>query len=491
MFLIKEKEFAQTSFRRDIVGIKQKVPTINKRRLQYINFDNAASTPALHPVLREITDFLAWYSGVHRGTGYKSLLSSQVYDDCHGTIGRFVKADLDNDTVIIVKNTTEAINKLSYRLALAAGDIVISTVMEHHSNDLPWRRRNRVEYAEVNQQGQLNLLDVEAKLRRNYPKVKLLTVCGASNVTGHLNPIHKLAEMAHEYRAQILVDAAQLIPHQPIDMKPAADPGHIDYLAFSGHKLYAPFGCGVLIGPKSTFMKGAPEYSGGGTVSMVTSKDIFWTGLPDREEAGSPNVIGAFALAQTIKYLEKMSVQKLAQYEDDLTRYTWSEIQKLPGVKMYGAFPRVGVITFNLAGISHSLLGSILCYEGGIGVRTGCFCAQPYVRKLLGIDETQEKVSTYLEQHPAQLPGMVRISLAAYNTRSEVDRLINSLKTIITSKEQYKRNYKFSEAHGHYVPKGLIENSSINPFIIKPDCHLGAKIACQVPDNNQYCNCSD
>lgn len=491
MFLIKAKEFAQARFRNDIVGIKQKVPALNKKPLQYINFDNAASTPALHPVLREITDFLAWYSGVHRGTGYKSLLSSKVYDDCHRIIGQFVNADMDNDTIIMVKNTTEAINKLSYRLTLAAGDIVVSTVMEHHSNDLPWRRRARVEYAGVNQQGQLNLLDVESKLRRNYPKVKLLTVGGASNVTGHLNPIYDLAEMAHEYRAQILVDAAQLIPHQPIDMKPAADPRHIDYLAFSGHKLYAPFGSGVLIGPKSTFAKGAPEYSGGGTVSMVTSKDIYWAGPPDREEAGSPNVIGAFALAQTIKYLEKIDMLKLAQYEDDLIRYTWNEIQKLPGVKMYGAFPRVGVISFNLAGIGHSLLGSILCYESGIGVRTGCFCAQPYVRKLLGIDETQEKVSLYLEQTPALLPGMVRVSLAAYNTQCEVDRLINSLKTIIASKEQYKRNYKFSEAHGHYVPKELAKNSSLNSFIIKPDCHLGTKITCPAPGGNQCCGCSD
>lgn len=491
MFQIKKKEFEQARFRRDIVGIKQKVPTLSKKRLQYINFDNAASTPALHPVLHEINDFLGWYSGVHRGTGYKSLLSSQVYDNCHEIVGKFVKADMDNDTVIMVKNTTEAINKLSYRLALTANDIIISTSMEHHSNDLPWRRQNRVEYAGINQQGQLNLLDVEAKLRRNYPKVKLLTVCGASNVTGHLNPIHDLAEMAHEYRAQILVDAAQLIPHQPIDMKPAADLRHIDYLAFSGHKLYAPFGSGVLIGPHSTFLKGAPEYSGGGTVSMVTSKDIYWGSLPDREEAGSPNVIGAFALAQTIKYLEKMDMQKLTQYEDDLTRYTWREIQKLPGVKMYGTFPRVGVITFNLAGIGHSLLGSILCYENGIGVRTGCFCAQPYVRKLLGIDENQEKVSTYLEQNLAQLPGLVRISLAAYNTKSEIDRFTNSLKTIIASKEQYKKTYKFSEAHGHYLPEGLVNNSSFNPFIIKPDCYLGAKISCQIPGDQQYCNCSD
>ncbi|MDD2620490.1 MAG: aminotransferase class V-fold PLP-dependent enzyme, partial [Syntrophomonadaceae bacterium] len=285
-------------------------------------------------------------------------------------------------------------------------------------------------------------------------------------VTGHLNPIYELAEMAHEYRTQIMVDAAQLVPHHPFDMKPADHPQHIDYLAFSGHKIYAPFGSGVLIGPRETFLKGSPEYPGGGTVRIVTNQEIFWAELPDREEAGSPNVIGAFALAQTIKYLQKMNMQKMTEYEDDLTRYAFEEIRKLPGVKIYGSFPRVGVIAFNLTGITHSLLGSILCYEAGIGLRTGCFCAQPYVRKLLGIDEEQEKVSTYLKQNPALLPGMVRISLAAYNTRKEVEQLIKFLKSIISNKEQYKRDYKFSELAGNYIPKKLSKDLISNPFII-------------------------
>ncbi|MEN6348687.1 MAG: aminotransferase class V-fold PLP-dependent enzyme [Syntrophomonas sp.] len=453
---LQKKSFAPQRFREDIAGVNQKVPIGKRQSVPYIYFDNAASTPALKPVLREVNDLFNWYSGVHRGTGYKSLYCSRVYDDCHDTIARFVKADLDHDTVILVKNTTEAINKLSYRLAFKPGDIVISTFMEHHSNDLPWRRRGQVKYVEVDQKGMLDLSDLEKKLKSNYPRVKLLTVCGASNVTGHINPIHHLAEIAHGYGAEILVDGAQLVPHQAVDVKPANHPQHIDYLAFSGHKIYAPFGTGVLIGPRKTFSQGEPEYTGGGTISMVTSKEVYWAGLPDREEAGSPNLIGAFALARGLTYLEKTGMENLAGYEEELTNYAMEQLGKLPGIKIYGAFPRVGVISFNLPGIGHALVGSILCLEAGIGVRTGCFCAQPYVRKLLGIKEDPGQVKAYLDKDVTKLPGMVRISLGAYNTRKEVDVLIKILKSIIVNKEQYRSNYKFSKTHGHYVPRSLL-----------------------------------
>ncbi|NLG31937.1 MAG: aminotransferase class V-fold PLP-dependent enzyme, partial [Syntrophomonadaceae bacterium] len=158
-------------FRHNIIGIKQQVPTLSGKWVNYIYLDNAASTPALLPVVRRLQDFLVWYSGVHRGTGYKSLISSEIYDKSHEIIGEFFQVDLDQNAVIVVKNTTEAINKLSYRLRLKPGDIVISTMMEHHSNDLPWRKKGKVIYAKVDSNGVLDISDLEEKLKMYYPRV--------------------------------------------------------------------------------------------------------------------------------------------------------------------------------------------------------------------------------------------------------------------------------------------------------------------------------
>ncbi len=456
MFLIlsrKDRKCLQ-AFRKNIIGINQEVPTLNQKKRPYINFDNAASTPALWSVLKETEAFLSWYSGVHRGTGYKSLVSSRVYDDCHQIIGQYVKADMDKNTVILLKNTSEAINKLSYRLDLSATDVVVSTMMEHHSNDLPWRKKAVVKYAEVDERGQLDSSDLEKKLKHNYPRVKLLTVTGASNVTGHINDIHYLAELAHEYKARIMVDAAQLIPHHKIDIKSNDHPQHIDYIAFSGHKLYAPFGTGVLIGPRDTFMNGEPEYAGGGTVNMVTSDHIIWADSPDRDEVGSPNVLGAFALARTLQYLERTGVEELLCYEKQLTAYALQALQGVPGMIIYGASPRVGVISFNIKGISHGLIGAILCYEAGIGVRTGCFCAQAYVRRLMGEVEDSKRIAAYVQKDIGQLPGMVRVSLAAYNTTEEIDRLVACLKDIVKNKKAYQKQYLYSAPSAAYLPPG-------------------------------------
>lgn len=455
------KNAAAMTLRKSIKGIDVKVPVRGKKK-NYIYFDNAASTPALLPVLKEVYGYLDWYSGVHRGTGYKSLLSSRIYDDCHDVIGSFVDADLSCDTVIMVKNTSEAINKLSHRLQFATGDVVISTVMEHHSNDLPWRARTRVEYVRLDAEGRIDLNHLKQCLRKNYPRNKLLAVCGASNVTGHVNDIHLLAEMAHEYDCPILVDGAQLVPHQRVSMKAYSDPGHIDYLAFSGHKIYAPFGSGVLIGPRDTFASGPPEYPGGGTVKLVMQDKILWADPPDRDEAGSPNVTGTYALARTLNYLNKLGMDELADYEQELTDYTLEKLKKIKGITIYGSTPRVGVISFNLQDMPHGLLGAILCFEAGIGVRTGCFCAQRYVRHLLGMEEEDKYLELYENKRMDKIPGMVRVSLAAYNTRQEVDRLVEILQDIAANQYHYRRHYRFSASQGSYLPVNLPFKSEID-----------------------------
>lgn len=449
--MVKQLGFPFQAFRRQVIGIDHLVPTRRSRQARYVYFDNAASTPALQPVVDKMLDHLGWYSGVHRGTGYKSWLSSRRYDDSHRVIGSFVGADLDQDAVILTKNTTEAINKLAYRFPWKPGDLVIATEMEHHSNDLPWRFRTRVEYVPVDEKGHLLTSVLEQMLKTHYPHTRLLAVCGASNVTGHLNDIHYLAALAHEYGALILVDGAQLVPHMPVNMKAHNDPEHIDFLAFSGHKIYAPFGCGALIGPRQFFYQGHPEYTGGGTVSLVARDNIFWADLPDREEAGSPNVVGAIALADTLSYLKKIGLKRMAVYEDDLTRYALNALTAVPGLTVYGSQPRVGVISFNLAAIPHSQLGSILCHEGGFGVRTGCFCAQAYVRKLLGI-ENPHAPEEWLKISTAHWPGMVRISLAAYNTREEIDRLTALLRQISENPGYYKRLYPYFPDRQEYLP---------------------------------------
>jgi cysteine desulfurase/selenocysteine lyase len=452
--MIKQQGFPFQTFRRQIIGIDCRIPTKRSLQASYIHLDNAASTPALQPVVEQMADHLEWYSGVHRGTGHKSWQSSRAYDESHRVIGHFVGADLDRDTIILTKNTTEAINKLAYRFPWNPDDLVISTEMEHHSNDLPWRFRTRVQYVPVDENGHLEIAALRSMLRSAYPHARLLAVCGASNVTGHINDIHYLASLAHEYGALILVDAAQLVPHVPMDMKSHHDPGHIDFLAFSGHKIYAPFGCGALIGPREFFQRGNPDHTGGGTVSLVNQEQILWADLPDREEAGSPNVVGALMLADTLRYLQKLGINRMATYEDALTDYALSALATVPGLTIYGSQPRVGVISFNLAAIAHSQLGNILCHEGGFGVRTGCFCAQAYVRKLLGIGSNLS-LSDWASIDPAYWPGMVRISLAAYNTREEIDALVVLLQQIAQNPGYYKRMYPISSNQQEFFPRQL------------------------------------
>ena len=322
--------------RQQIVGVEALVPLLDGTRQQYINFDNAASTPALRPVHDKVDEFMTWYSSVHRGAGFKSQIATMAYEVAHDLVGCFVGADLRTNTVMFGKNTTEAINKLARRFPLDIGDVVLCSLMEHHSNDLPWRRQARLCHVAVGDDGSLDEEDYDRLLRRYAGRVRLVAISGASNVTGHINPIHRLAEKAHAAGAKILVDAAQLAPHRAISMRPDDDPGHIDFLALSAHKMYAPYGTGALIGPAVIFEQGEPDMVGGGTVDIVTEDDVRWAGPPDREEAGSPNVVGAVALAQAVLSLEEMGMEALARHEAELTAHALRRLRAIEGVDLYG-----------------------------------------------------------------------------------------------------------------------------------------------------------
>jgi len=432
-------------FRSFVHGVNTKIPLPNGKFVPEINFDNAATTPPLNTVLYETIVFSPMYSSIHRGTGFKSRYSSFMYEKSRDIVAKFVGADLNKDVIIFVKNTTEAINKLSYRLdRKRRKNVILSTNMEHHSNDLPWRKRFRVDYIDIDENGRLSLQDLEYKLRKYNNHVRLVAVTGASNVTGYINPINKIAELVHDYDSEILVDGAQLVAHTPVDMKPHGSKQHIDYLVFSAHKMYAPFGIGVLIGPKSSFKDGPPDYTGGGTVDIVTHDYVKWAEPPHKEEAGSPNIIGVISLSAAIKTLSFLGVENIHKHEKGLTKYAIERLKSIPDIELYGDIEnyddRVGIITFNIKDVHHETLANILSNEAGIAVRNGCFCAHPYLHKLLRVsrDVIKERIKDPSLPHP----GMVRISFGMYNNAQEIDILVNTLKKISKNKKYFLKKYE-------------------------------------------------
>ena len=432
----------KSDFENYVIGLNTKIPLKNGSLVFPINFDNAATTPPFVSVLQEVINFSPWYSSIHRGTGYKSKLCSTLYDEFREEILTFVNGDLNNDVVIFTKNTTEAINKLSNIIYKNKDDVVLCSIMEHHSNLLPWRSKFEVDYIDTDDLLNLSLISLEEKLINYKGRVKLVAVTGASNVTGYVNPIHQIAKIAHRYNAKIFVDGAQLVPHKKVDLNPKEEGENIDYIAFSAHKMYAPFGIGVLIGKKEDFLDGPPDYTGGGTVKIVTKDSVTWAEPPDKEEAGSPNIIGVVALIAAIRTLNLIGMDKIESYENELAEYTLERLEKIPFIKLYcrsSICNKVGIIPFNIESIPHNVIANILSDEGGIAVRSGCFCAQPYVQKILNINE--EEIKKYMKDDNYPKRGMVRISFGLYNNYSEVDKLLNLLYKICFNRELYIKKY--------------------------------------------------
>ena len=445
-----------------IFGLDRKTPVLDGSTVTYVNLDNGASSPPLIDSVQALNDFMPYYSSVHRGTGFKSRLSTRIFDEAREIIAQFVKADLSNNTVIFGKNASEGINKLAHSLPSGDDCVVITTRMEHHSNDLPWRDHFKVVHVDTLPDGRLDEDDFDRKLALHKDKLVLVAIAGAANVTGYLQPVHRLARKVHEAGSLILIDAAQLAPHREIDMKPDDDPEHLDFVVLAGHKMYAPYGTGVLIGPKHAFLNCSPDYSGGGTVNVVTPNEVFWAGLPDKEEAGSPNVAGAVAMAASALALMNYSMKKVEEHEVVLTKYALNRLNEIPGIIIYGEsdpekLDRVGVIPFNLKDVPHSLLAAILGYEGGIGVRSGCFCAHPYVVSLLNLsdEEAESWRDDFLAGDKSKMPGMVRMSLGCYSSKEDVDRLITMIKKVAAG--DYAGEYVVVKETGEYVPKGYSE----------------------------------
>jgi selenocysteine lyase/cysteine desulfurase len=379
-------------------------------------------------------------------------------------VAQFVQADISQKAIIFVKNATEAINKLANRITADRDQFVLVSKMEHHSNDLPWRKAAKVIHIAVLPDGRLDEEDLLQKLKKYRGRIALVALTGASNVTGWVNDINHLAALSHEYGSRILIDAAQLAPHRSINMMRKNDPGHIDFLVFSAHKIYAPFGAGVLIGDKEFFDKSDPDYVGGGTVSIVGFDYAHWNESPERDEAGSPNTIGVIALAKSLICLQQLQMSKLAQHEKILTRYLLTKMIQIPNVEIYGGTDpsavddRLGVISFNVHEMPHALTAAILNHEGGIGVRNGCFCAHPYIKILMGISEGESKIleQQILRGDRSSIPGAVRASFGMYNSAEEIDYFVDILERVATGK--YHGKYVLNKNTGEYFPEGYDPN---------------------------------
>ena len=382
-----------------LVGAGQQVPLVQGGQARYVNLDLAASAPALQRVADRVSGLLPWYASVHRGAGYASLVSTAAYESARATVGSFIGAR-PGDVVIFTRHTTDALNLLA---AATPGDVLYLDV-EHHANLLPWQVRDgRVVTAQPTVAATLAAIGAELSRR----PAALLTVTGASNVTGECLPLASLAALAHAHGARLAVDGAQLVPHRAVDLAATG----IDYLAFSGHKLYAPFGAGVLAGPRDWLDAAPPHLAGGGAVREVTASTVSWASSPARHEAGTPNLPGAVALAAACEELAALPPGALGAHERALSGRLAAGLAAL-GATVHRLWPDagdpVGIASFTLPGADPGLLSAYLSAEHGIGVRDGRFCAHPLLARL-------------------GVPAAVRASIGIGTSSADVDRLLGAV----------------------------------------------------------------
>jgi selenocysteine lyase/cysteine desulfurase len=392
-----------------VVGAELTVPLVDGRRVPYANLDHAASAPCLRAVRDAVDELLPWYASVHRGAGFASRVSTAVYEQARDVVRRFVGARR-TDSVIFTRNTTDALNLLAR--ALPRGTSVVCFDTDHHAALLAWRGPRVRRISSVG--------ELDAALRACPTGPRLVVVTGASNVTGDVWPVADVAAIARHHGARIVLDAAQLAPHRPVDIR-ALD---VDYVVLSGHKLYAPFGAGALVGRADWLRAADPYLAGGGATSLVADRGsnlaVSWSNGPERHEAGTPNVVGAHALAVACETLGRHWDAVLAHERALLDRLR-TGLAGVPGVRELSLLggDRVGVVSFAVDGRDPGLLAAALSAEHGIGVRDGAFCAHIATRRLLagaGASGTRA----------------LRASLGLASTAEHVDRLVAGLSALVT-----------------------------------------------------------
>ncbi|MDF2985540.1 MAG: pyridoxal phosphate-dependent transferase [Eubacterium sp.] len=415
-----------TNISRNIEGANIPVRTASGGVTKRIYFNNAATSLALRPVMDNVNTNvpLITYIDAPSPLGKRNTL---IYENTRQVVLDYVGGDLNKDSVIYVKNSTEGINLLSNMLYQEdPGQVIITTMMEHMANYLPFKSKFNTVLVGIGGEGNLDMDDLVKKLDTYKGKVKLVAVTGASNVTGITPPIHEIARLAHKYGARILVDAVQLIQHQPFRMKSHDDDEHIDFLVFSAHKCYTPFDGGALIGPYKFFSLYKPFLEGAGITDFISSEKILYSDPPKRFEAGYPDIIGVMAMGDAFQHLKNIGLKNIAEYESKLHKHAKLRLTELSKVNIYvqnSKYVNVPFISFNLKGANYKRVSRYLGNEHGIEVGAGSLGADIYVQALLGVSP-QEAYADYVNGNPA---GLVRISLGMYNTFEEIDRFVNAL----------------------------------------------------------------
>ena len=400
----------------DINAIRGDFPILTQKVYgkPLVYLDNAASTQKPFSVIRKIEEvYSTMNANVHRGVHYLSQMATQAHEDARQTIQHYIHAAKPEE-IIFTSGATGSINLLASsfcRSQCQAGDEIILTAMEHHGNIVPWQIQRDVmgitlKVVPVSAQGEICLEDIEKQISS---RTKLISLVHVSNVLGTVNPVDKVVRLAHSYNIPVLIDAAQSVQHFPIHVQTL----DCDFLAFSSHKMYGPTGIGVLYG-KENWLDKLPPYQGGGEmIAQVTFEKTAFNALPFKFEAGTPAYVGAAALAEAIRYIEKWGLENIGNYEAHLLDYATKKLMEIEGMKIIGTSPhKSSVISFLVAGIHPYDMGMLLD-RLGIAVRTGHHCAQPLMNAL-GIE------------------GTVRASLAFYNTEEEIDVLAAGIEQVRT-----------------------------------------------------------
>lgn len=437
-----------------VLGKDVTVPLVTGGEVTYAALDYAASAPALQRVWDDVAAYAPYYGSVHRGAGYLSQLSTDLFENSRKAVAEFLGCRA-GDQVIFTRSTTDSLNLLAAAVPADCQVFVYET--EHHASLLPWRDA-RVTYLNAPRTPAQAVETLERALtgRDSSPSSQLrssrggpigpalVCVTGASNVTGELWPVKELAAVAHAHGARIVLDAAQLAPHHPVDI----DELDVDWVAFSGHKLYAPFGSGVLAGRSDWLQDAEPYLAGGGASRKVARRadggvDVEWHSTAARHEAGSPNVIGVYSIASACKALTEAGFDRLVAREQQLVTRVREGLAEVPQVKVLSLFgddaPRVGVISFVVEGWNSSHFAAALSAEYGIGVRDGLFCAHPLVRTLLGSDPQDPGECGAPEAEAGERSlNAIRVSFGAGTPDEHIERFVRAVKELVSEGAQWK-----------------------------------------------------
>lgn len=401
------------------VGAGRRVPVLGGGWTPYVNLDCAATAPALVAVADAVTRLLPHYASVHRGAGLPSRTCTAAYEDARRTVHAFV-GGRDDDVTVFTRNTTDALNLLATAVPAGAGEVVFMDV-EHHANLLPWRT---LPHRCIPAAGTMSETLGRLAAALVGAPVALVAVTGASNVTGEVVPVRDVVALAHAAGARVVVDAAQLAPHRRIDLAALG----ADYVALSGHKLYAPFGAGALIGRRDWLDAAPPHQLGGGAVREVTIAETHWAQAPARHEGGTPNLLGAVALAEACRVLAGLPDGAVRAHEEALLDRLRGGLDAIRGTRVHRVWEDVedvvGVASFDVAGHDPGELGACLSAEHGIGVRSGRFCAHPLLARLGAPD------------------GALRASFGLGSTITDVDRLLAALELVLRDgpRHAYRRD---------------------------------------------------